>query len=656
MENVLLATELVKDYHKDSISSRCAMKIDISKAFDYVQWGFLLNTLEALNFPEKFRHWIKLCITTATFSVQVNGELAGFFNNSRGLRQGCALSPYLFVICMNVLSHMIDKAAVTRNIGYHPKCKNIGLTHLCFADDLMVFVDGQRRSIEGIIHIFQEFAGRSGLKISLEKSMIYLAGVSDQNRDTITANFPFATGHLPVRYLGLPLLTKRMTAADYAPLLENIRGKISSWTARALSYAGRLTLINSVIVSISNFWISAYRLPSGCIKEIEKLCAAFLWSGPDLNPKKAKIAWTGICRPKQEGGLGIKSLVEANKVSCLKLIWRIVSKRPSWWVTWTWQYLIRTGSFWSIKANSNAGSWMWRKILKYRDTEKKMHRVEVKNGHSTSYRYDNWSPLGRLIDVMGCRGAIDMGIPIAATVGQVLQSQRTRQHRVDYLNNIEAEIRVLFQRNRTAGEQDLPLWQASKDKFSKIFTTKHTCNNIRHSHPRVEWHKGVWFTYSTPKFSFLLWLAIHNRLSTGDRIKQWNSGQQVDCVLCSNTEESRDHLFFTCSYTAEVWKNLTQRLPNVAYSTDWDQLVASLNSVTTPQLNLFLFRYVFQATLYHVWRERNARRHGEVPAPTTRLIKLIDKNVRNRISAIKDLGDHRYDASLSLWFSSRPAS
>ena len=447
-----------------------------------------------------------------------------------------------------------------------------------------------------------------------------------------------------------------MTAADYAPLLENIRGKISSWTARALSYAGRLTLINSVIVSISNFWISAYRLPSGCIKEIEKLCAAFLWSGPDLNPKKAKIAWTGICRPKQEGGLGIKSLVEANKVSCLKLIWRIVSKRPSWWVTWTWQYLIRTGSFWSIKANSNAGSWMWRKILKYRDTEKKMHRVEVKNGHSTSFWYDNWSPLGRLIDVMGCRGAIDMGIPIAATVGQVLQSQRTRQHRVDYLNNIEAEIRVLFQRNRTAGEQDLPLWQASKDKFSKIFTTKHTWNNNRHSHPRVEWHKGVWFTYSTPKFSFLLWLAIHNRLSTGDRTKQWNLGQQVDCVLCRNTEESRDHLFFTCSYTAEVWKNLTQRLPNVAYSTDWDQLVVSLNSATTLQLNLFLFRYVFQATLYHVWRERNARRHGEVPAPTTRLIKLIDKNVRNRISAIKDLGDHRYDASLSLWFSSRLAS
>lgn len=78
MENILLATELVKDYHKESISSCCAMKIDISKAFDSVQWEFVLNTLAAMNFPETFIHWIKLCITTTSFSIQVNGELAGF--------------------------------------------------------------------------------------------------------------------------------------------------------------------------------------------------------------------------------------------------------------------------------------------------------------------------------------------------------------------------------------------------------------------------------------------------------------------------------------------------------------------------------------------------------------------------------------------------
>lgn len=130
MENVLLATELVKDYHKENISPRCAMQIDISKAFDSVQWSFLLNTLEALGLPQKFIKWISLCITSASFSVQVNGKLAGNFQSKRGLRQGCSLSPYLFVICMNVLSKMIDEAAVGGAIGYHPKCRNIELTHL----------------------------------------------------------------------------------------------------------------------------------------------------------------------------------------------------------------------------------------------------------------------------------------------------------------------------------------------------------------------------------------------------------------------------------------------------------------------------------------------------------------------------------------------
>ncbi|CAA7053054.1 unnamed protein product [Microthlaspi erraticum] len=69
IENLLLATELVKDYHKDSVSSRCAIKIDISKAFDSVQWDFLLNTLIAMNFPARLVHWIRLCVTTASFSV-----------------------------------------------------------------------------------------------------------------------------------------------------------------------------------------------------------------------------------------------------------------------------------------------------------------------------------------------------------------------------------------------------------------------------------------------------------------------------------------------------------------------------------------------------------------------------------------------------------
>ena len=240
VENLLLATEIVKDYHKEDITPRCAMKIDIAKAFDSVHWKFLLNTLRALNIPEEFIHWIELCVCTASFSVQVNGELAGFFQSTRGLRQGCALSPYLFVICMNVLSHMLDKAAERKQIGYHPRCQNIMLTHLCFADDLIVFTDGSKRSIEGVLRIFEEFAEASGLKISLEKSTLYIAGTTSNEAEDILKDFPLVSGQLPVRYLGLPLLTKRMTVHDYLPLVKRVRKRMKSWTGRFLSHGGRL--------------------------------------------------------------------------------------------------------------------------------------------------------------------------------------------------------------------------------------------------------------------------------------------------------------------------------------------------------------------------------------------------------------------------------
>lgn len=228
MENVLLASELVKDYHKESVSPRCLLKIDISKAFDSVQWELVLKGLEALGFPMKFIHWIKLCITSPSFSVQVNGDLAGYFQSTKGLRQGCSLSPYLFVLCMNILSKKIDRAAAGNRFQFHPKCHSLSLTHLCFADDLMVFVEGSKGSIEGVLAVFEEFTSWSGLKINLEKSTIYKAGVPVEEKRNILRNFPFAEGTLPVRYLGLPLMTQGMRKSDYQPLVEKIRHRIST--------------------------------------------------------------------------------------------------------------------------------------------------------------------------------------------------------------------------------------------------------------------------------------------------------------------------------------------------------------------------------------------------------------------------------------------
>lgn len=443
-----------------------------------------------------------------------------------------------------------------------------------------------------------------------------------------------------------------MSLVDCLPLLEKIRARISSWKNRYLSFAGRLQLLTSVIASLTNFWISAFRLPSACIKEIEKICAAFLWSGPDLNPRKANISWCDVCRPKTEGGLGVRSLLEANKVSCYKLIWRIVSGTNSLWVNWIQRSLIRTGSFWSVKDNSNSGSWMWRKLLKYRSQAKEFHRKEVNSGTHTSFWFDSWCSLGRLYDLLGDRGYIDLAIRSTATVAEALSTHRRRRHRQQILIDTEEELERLRSRG-PRNDMDISLWRCKEGKYKQTFSSKDTWNQMREVAQIRGWHKGVWFTHATPKYSFIVWLAAHNRLSTGDRMMVWNASIDPQCVLCQAQFETRNHIFFTCSYSSHVWEGLTRGLLDHRYTRRFNEILSTLSDSTLSRTTLFLSRYVFQVSIHTIWRERNRRRHGDAPTQPHLLIKSIDRIVRNRLSSLADQQPPQQYDELRTWFATR---
>lgn len=214
-----------------------------------------------------------------------------------------------------------------------------------------------------------------------------MAGVTEVEMGRIREKFPLAEGELPVLYLGLPLMTQAMRKQDYLPLVEKIRGRISSWKSRFLSYAGRLQLIMSVLVSIVNFWTAAFRLPSKCMKEIEQLCADFLWFGPELKTIGVKVAWIDICKEKNEGGLGIRPLKEVNMVYGLKLIWRKLLG-DSLWGKWIKKNLLKQKCFWEVNKSIQSGSWIWRKMLKLREVANNFYKKEVGNGRHTSFWYD----------------------------------------------------------------------------------------------------------------------------------------------------------------------------------------------------------------------------------------------------------------------------
>lgn len=115
---------------------------------------------------------------------------------------------------------------------------------------------------------------------------------------------------------------------------------------------------NHLLLSIVNFWVIIFRVLNQCIQKIEGVCAAFLWFGPNLNQRKAKVAWQEICRPKKEGGLGLKSLKEANVVSYSKLMYRIISNNDPLWVKWIMIMFLRNGSLWSLRELKAQGSWL----------------------------------------------------------------------------------------------------------------------------------------------------------------------------------------------------------------------------------------------------------------------------------------------------------
>lgn len=213
--------------------------------------------------------------------------------------------------------------------------------------------------------------------------------------------------------------------------------------------------------------------------------------------------------------------------------------------------------------------------------------------------------MGRLFEVVGSRGCIDMGIGVHDTVASVISTHRRRRHRAVVFNQIEDQIDAL--RSHVTTQNDISLWKCNIDKFKAKFSSNETWVLLRESSPICSWYKGVWFPQATPKYTFLTWLATRNRLATGDRVSRWNVDANTSCVFCKDELETRDHLFFSCSYCSQVWSSIARGILQNDFTTQWDQILLILSDSTRPKLITFAIRYSFQATVHSLWRERNGR-------------------------------------------------
>ena len=294
---IALASEGFNILKNKSKEGNIAIKVDIRKAFDTLDWDFVLEVLRCFGFSDDFRGLIKNIFESARISILHNGTPNGFFSCSRGVRQGDPLSPLLFDIAEDFLSRFITANVECGAIqGMQWKRGCLFPSHLLFADDVLLFCRGSKKNMETLNHIFKVYGELSGQCISYEKSKIFFGNSFSQPCINSLLNvFPLSRGFLPVCYLGVPLFQGSPKRRFLQSIADKIRDRFSQWKGNSLSIAGRLTLINSVIASSFIHSFSIYKWPASLLKELDSAIRNYLWSGNISERKLVTVAWSKTC-------------------------------------------------------------------------------------------------------------------------------------------------------------------------------------------------------------------------------------------------------------------------------------------------------------------------------------------------------------------------
>ncbi|XP_022019023.1 uncharacterized protein LOC110919054 [Helianthus annuus] len=501
--------------------------------------------------------WIMACVTTVSYSVSVNGELRGYFSGKRGLCQGDPMSPYLFTLIMEVLSLMLQKMALNPAFKFHSHCSKQKIINVSFADDLFVFVNGDTGSVKLVRNVLEKFTSVSGLVPSLPKSTVFFCNVPSQVKAEILSLLPFHEGELPVRYLGVPLISTKLSFRDCRVLVERMERKVDNWMSKLLSFAGRLQLLNSVLAAMYTYWASVFILPMRIVKDLEKRM-----------------------------------------------------RRPYVWK------LIGSGS------QTNAWS-------------------------------DNWCSCSPIRNFITPRRIAQAGFNLQTTVAELVDANGNWRWPQAWYDLFPVLINVMAP-SLVPDSVDRLGWREVGGKIVH-FSSWEAWNNLRVRDNKVAWVNMVWYGQCIPRHSFHLWLVLKNKLKTQDRLAVWEAGSETNlrlmcCPLCNYGRDSRDHLFFQCSYAAKIWSIVKEKVDMVNVNDSWSSIMAWIElNASSKTLEHIVCKLVVAASTYFIWQERNNQLFSNIHRKEEMVAQIILDMVRLRIMSFK-IGRHgNYRKLLETW-------
>ncbi|CAN6562972.1 unnamed protein product [Malus baccata var. baccata] len=285
-DNILVVHELLHSllHQKKGEQAGMAIKLDMAKAYDRVEWVFLLSMMVKFGFDPLFCKWILECISTASFSILINGSPTGFVLPERGLQQGDPLSPYLFLICTEGLSMLIRRGLEVGGLhGIRVSTNGNPISHLFFADDSVLFGHASVEEARGILEVLRTYSNGSGQAVNLSKSSIFFGSKTPNRvRKLIGQIMGIQCRNGFGKYLGLQADFGHSKRVVFEEIRDRLESRLAGWAEQFLSQAGKEVLVKAVAMAMPNYAMSCFKLPIGCFN------LGFL----------AKIGWRLIQNPE----------------------------------------------------------------------------------------------------------------------------------------------------------------------------------------------------------------------------------------------------------------------------------------------------------------------------------------------------------------------